>query len=103
MDIKVLGRMDHTKDNTFELANRVYDEEGISPTIPTNSGSDHIPKIMDVEEIPKIKIRQATEQGFVECEVGGGGRFKLPEKPNTQRQGGKEWADMSDTDNGEYP
>lgn len=72
MDLKMIGQMDHTLDNTHESANRVYDTEGLCPTIPTGTGGGHIPKILDVEKVPTIKIRQATKQGFIECEVGGG-------------------------------
>ena len=38
MEIIVIGRMDNTKDHTFECANRVYSDEGMCPTIPTNCG-----------------------------------------------------------------
>ena len=34
-DIKIIGKMDHTMDHTFESANRVYGIEGICPTLPT--------------------------------------------------------------------
>lgn len=83
-DIKVIGRMDHTIDNTLESANRVYDTEGLSPTLNTCGGGGLEPKIIDVEEVPKIKIRQATEQGFVECEVGGVVDLNYP-KSQTRR------------------
>lgn len=46
IDIKVIGQMDHTLDNTFESANRVYDKEGISPTINTCGGGGLQPKII---------------------------------------------------------
>ena len=39
--------MDNTLDNTFESANRVYDKEGVCPTIPTCRGSDHQPKVIE--------------------------------------------------------
>ena len=39
--------MDHTLDHTFECCNRVYDKEGVCPTIPTNSGGDHVPKTLE--------------------------------------------------------
>ena len=105
MNVKEIGRMDHTLDNTFESANRVYDTDGLSPTINTCGGGGLQPKIVDVEKIivddmynnrdaraydeyapairsernglkvieatPTIKVRQATQQGFIECEVGG--------------------------------
>lgn len=38
MEIKLIGQMDNTTDNTFESANRVYGSDGISPTIPTSCG-----------------------------------------------------------------
>lgn len=56
MEVNVIGQMDHTLDNTFESANRVYDANALSPTLPTGTGGGHIPKILDVEKIPIIKI-----------------------------------------------
>ena len=35
-------------DHTLESANRVYDPNGISPTIPTCCGGGHQPKILEV-------------------------------------------------------
>lgn len=37
MTVKIIGKMDNTKDHTFEIANRVYDINELSPTI-TNVG-----------------------------------------------------------------
>lgn len=37
MELKILGRMDNS-DGTLEMANRVYDTNGIYPTILANSG-----------------------------------------------------------------
>ena len=37
-EVRVIGQMDNTLDNTFESANRVYDSEGVCPTIPTCTG-----------------------------------------------------------------
>lgn len=56
-----------------------------------------------VLEKKTIKIRQATKDGFIDCEIGGGGGLGLSVKPNTQRSSDRERSDMSDTDNGEYP
>ena len=39
--------MDNTLDHTFESANRVYAKNGACPTIPTNSGGDHVPKVIE--------------------------------------------------------
>ena len=38
MEVRIIGCMDNTMDNTFESANRVYDKEGLCPTIPTGAG-----------------------------------------------------------------
>lgn len=43
----VIGQMDNKMDNTFESANRVYDTEGVCPTIPTCAGGNIQPKIID--------------------------------------------------------
>lgn len=51
MDVKVIGQMDNTIDHTFESANRVYDTEGVSPTIPTCAGGNIQPKVLEVEVI----------------------------------------------------
>ena len=50
-----------------------------------------------------IKIRQATKQGFIECEVGGGMRFELPDKRIKTGKNNRERSDKSNPDNGEYP
>ncbi len=42
----VIGRMDNTVDHTFESANRIYSANALAPTIPTNCGGDHLPKII---------------------------------------------------------
>ena len=149
MNVEVIGKMDHTLDNTFESANRVYDTESLSPALNTcgggglqpkilevqvlggigdkmsNNGTQYyqqdrvynaetvcpalnsqgenlVPKIIETEKVPKIKVRQATQQGFIEVEVGGG-RLELPNKPKTQRKGTRGRSDMPDSDNGEYP
>ena len=46
---------------------RVYTDEGISPTINCCGGGDREPKIVD----SPLKVPQATAQGYAECEVGG--------------------------------
>lgn len=47
VEVKVIGQMDNTIDHTFESANRVYDKEGLSPTINTCGGGDRQPKIVE--------------------------------------------------------
>lgn len=44
MEVKIIGQMDNTIDHTFESANRVYDKNGLCPTIPTCTGGNIQPK-----------------------------------------------------------
>lgn len=46
-EVRIIGNMDNTLDNTFESANRVYDKEGLSPTIPTCAGGGIQPKVIE--------------------------------------------------------
>lgn len=48
--VRVIGKMDHTMDNTFESANRVYDKDGLCPTIPTCGGGNIQPKVIEKTE-----------------------------------------------------
>ena len=57
-----------------EMNGRIYDTDGVCPTIRANSGGHN--------EI-KIAIPQATKQGYIECELGGGDRHELPEQQDT--------------------
>lgn len=66
-EIQILGFMDNS-DGSLEIANRVYNTKGVSPCLNAHA-NDTTPKIAEVKS---IKIRQATEQGFAMCEVGGG-------------------------------
>ena len=47
MEVKIIGQMDNTLDNTFESANRVYDRNGLCPTILTYSGGGIQPKTLE--------------------------------------------------------
>ena len=76
-------------------AGAVFDKEKLAPTLTTMQGGGREPMIVDV--------KQATKQGFIPCEIGGGGRFELSRQYNTQRKGAREWSDMPNTNNGEYP
>lgn len=46
-EVRIIGNMDHTMDNTFESANRVYDKDGLCPTIPTCTGGNIQPKVIE--------------------------------------------------------
>lgn len=60
-EIKILGKMDHTLDNTLESANRVYDSCGVSPTLNTCSGGGHEPKIITEDgKTGQYRIRKPT-------------------------------------------
>ena len=52
-----------------EMNGRIYDSEGVCPTIRANSGGHN--------EI-KIAIPQATKQGYIECELGGVADLSYP-------------------------
>lgn len=64
MEVIVIGRMDHTMDNTFESANRVYGISGLCPTIPTCSGGGIQPKILTKEYIGGVYTQ--TSKVFLE-------------------------------------
>ena len=71
MEVKVIAQMDNTIDHTFESANRIYDINGIAPTIPTGCGGGHTPKIL-------LKVKK----GFICCfAMDGSKQFGL--KPQT--------------------
>jgi hypothetical protein len=60
MEVKMIGQMDNTIDHTFESANRVYDKNGLSPTINTCGGGGLQPKILeDAQAIRMVR----TEEG----------------------------------------
>lgn len=50
-EVRVIGQMDNTLDGTFESANRVYDSEGVCPTIPTCTGGGIQPKILETKDV----------------------------------------------------
>ena len=56
--VHVIGQMDNTIDHTFESANRVYDVEGIAPTIPTCCGGGHQPKILAINIPQTVSVRE---------------------------------------------
>lgn len=81
-------------------AGAVWDKNSISPTLTTMQGGGREPHIMEVKE---VFIKQATNDGYIPCEIGGGGEPIISIKRNTKRKGTRERTDMSNTDNGEYP
>lgn len=62
--VNVIGCMDNTMDNTFESANRVYGQDGCSPTINTCGGGDRQPKILEVKKMNAQSLRMVrTDEG----------------------------------------
>ena len=108
-EIKVLGQID----GTFESSNRVYDKNGLAPTLKTSavasqqcivketnckcistkgkenevastilSGYERTNMTgfnADNAVLEKVKIKQATSQGYIECEVGGVADLSFPD------------------------
>lgn len=58
--VNVIGKMDNTLDHTFESANRIYDIEGLCPTIPTCAGGGIQPKILEKNDLKMINIPQTV-------------------------------------------
>lgn len=56
----ILGQMDNTLDGTLESANRVYDSNGLAPTLPTGCGGGHTPKLLEVEVIGGIGDKKSN-------------------------------------------
>lgn len=75
-----------------------------SETIGTLTTDGNSPKHNNrVAECQQIKIRQATEQGYALCEIGGGSGLGISDKPNKARKSNRERKDLPYSDNGEYP
>jgi len=51
MEVKVIAQMDNTIDHTFESANRIYDINGIAPTVNTCGGGGLQPKILEIKKV----------------------------------------------------
>ena len=72
--VKVCGDVDVGNN---DMINRVYDQEGISPTIATMQGGN-------IQ--PKIAIKEATKQGYAEAEPGDSVNL---EQPNSKTRRGR--------------
>lgn len=74
-------------DKMNDSARRVYDEEGLAPTITTMGGGNLEPKVME-----RIKIPQATKSGSIEVEIGGAFDMSYPDSKTRRgrvQDGGK--------------
>lgn len=128
--IRQIGNViDTGRDNPS--AGRVYDQKGLSPTLGAMQGGHRQPMIVEcaamrgrgenneqqleirsdectnsittVQKDNMVLIRQATKDGVIPCEVGGGMRSELSRQQDKTRKSAREWSDMPDSDNGEYP
>ena len=79
----------------YEMANRVYDDNGLAPSIRTYQGGGLQPKV--------VEVKQATKSGYTECILGGGGGLDIPNIKDSQRTSNRPRECVSDSDNGEYP
>ena len=83
--------------STFDQAGRVYDPEGISPTLTTMQGGDKIPKLLLRQKAPHLKIREATKQGFAQAELGDSVNLSYPESQTKRGRVGKQIANTLTT------
>ena len=90
MEVKKIGQMDNTMDNTYESANRVYSDTGLCPTIPTCSGGGLQPKIIDVgfmdngtgkHQSNTVYSCNGISPNITTIEGGGTQQIKILEKP----------------------
>lgn len=64
------------KETSFQ--DRVYKTDKISPAITTSFRPNYVVEHNDTDS-EKIKIKQATKQGYIECKAGGVADFSYPE------------------------
>lgn len=83
--------------STFDQAGRIYDPEGISPTLTTMQGGDKIPKLLLRQEAPHLKIREATKLGFAQAELGDSVNLSYPESQTKRGRVGKQIANTLTT------
>lgn len=87
IDVKKIGTL-----NDFAMAENVYDTDGITPTL--TAGMSHeksIPRIIE-----KVKIKQATKEGYAEMKIGGVCDLSFPES-ETRRGRVQEGGDVCPT------
>lgn len=52
--------------------------DGLCNTITTVQKDNHILEVEGIKEKSTVKVRQATKQGYIECELGGGADLNYP-------------------------
>lgn len=87
-DIKVVGTLDEGGwEKRHESSRRVYDPDGLAPTIPTGTGGGVMPKILSPQVANGSRIRRLTP---LECE-------RLQAFPDYWTLHGKDGEQISDT------
>lgn len=62
------------------MAGTVYESTGVSPCIDTAQGGNRMPLITEKKhEENMVLIKQATEQGYIECNIGGVADLSYPD------------------------
>ncbi|WP_201344964.1 DNA (cytosine-5-)-methyltransferase [Streptococcus suis] len=70
---------------SFDQTGRVFDISGLSPTLTTMQGGDKVPKILLREELPFLKIKEATKTGYAKATLGDSVNLAYPD--STKRRG----------------
>lgn len=73
--IETLEENDCEYGDTINAYNKSVDKSGVSPTITTRPEGF---KTAILPVVESVKIKQATKDGYIECEVGGDSRPKFP-------------------------
>ncbi|WP_138284229.1 DNA (cytosine-5-)-methyltransferase [Streptococcus anginosus] len=88
-----------TLPTTFVQTGRVYDISGLSPTLTTMQGGDKVPKIICREEVPHLKIKEATKLGFAKAMLGDSVNLAYPDSTKRRGRVGKGVANTLTTSN----
>lgn len=76
--------------------------DGLCNTITTVQKDNHILEVEGIEEKSTVKVRQATKQGYIECELGGGADLNYPNS-ETRRgrvsENGRVWPTLTTSSN----
>lgn len=70
---------------SFDQTGRVFDIAALSPTLTTMQGGDKVPKILLREELPFLKIKEATKRGYAKATLGDSVNLAYPD--STKRRG----------------
>ena len=80
MEVKQIGNCMESGNRKNPNQGRLYDKNGLCPTLTDMQGGGRQPMVVET-----VKIRQATQQGYIECEVGGVADLSYP--TSTTRRG----------------